>query len=133
MKKLFLMLFSIAFLASCSEDDDANANGDDPILGTWYVVELENDFSDDELNQCNLNSNITFNADNTANSKVHEEVEGECMAETSTAEWERNSNGQYTFDLPFLGRQTGDVEFSGNSRFIFSVPSLPGVSLTFEK
>ncbi|UBZ05937.1 lipocalin family protein [Salegentibacter mishustinae] len=132
MKKLFLMLFSIALLVSCSEDDDANGDGD-PILGTWYVVELENEFSDDELSQCNLNSNITFQANTTANSEVYEEVEGECLSETSTADWERNSNGQYTFNLPFFGRQTGNVEFSGDSRFIFSVPSLPGVSLTFEK
>jgi hypothetical protein len=131
MKKLFLILFSIALFTSCSEDDDAN--GDDKILGTWYVVELENAFSDDELSECNLNSNITFYTDNTADSEVHEEAEGECQSEMSTGDWERNSNGQYTFNLPFFGRQTGNVEFSGSDRFKFSVPSLPGVSLTFEK
>lgn len=132
MKKLIALFAVFMMFTACSSDDDAN-DGEDPILGTWYVVELENAFSDDELSECNMNSNITFHADNTADSEFYEEVEEECMSEADTSEWKRETNGQYTFDLPFFGRQTGDVEFSGSNQFKFSVPSLPGVSLTFEK
>lgn len=132
MKKLIALLSVFILLTACSSDDDNN-NGEDPILGTWYVIELENSFSDDELSECNLNSNITFHADQTADSEFYENVDGECVMEADTAGWERNSDGQYTFELPFFGRQTGDVEFIGSTQFKFSVPSMPGVSLTFEK
>lgn len=131
MKKLIALLAVFMMFTACSSDDDND--GEDPILGTWYVVDLENTFSDDELTECNMNSNITFKADNTADSEFYEQVDGECVFEAETAEWERNANGQYTLVLPFFGRQTGDVEFIGNNLFKFSVPSLPGVSLTFEK
>ncbi len=132
MKKIIALLAVFMMFTACDSDDDVN-DGEDPILGTWFVVDLENAFSDDELSECNMNSNITFHADNTADSEFYEEVEGECLFEADTSEWKRETNGQYTFDLPFFGRQRGDVEFIGNSQFKFSVPSMPGVSLTFEK
>lgn len=132
MKKIIALLAVFMMFTACDSDDDTN-EGDDPILGTWFVAEMENSLSDDELSECNLNSNITFYADNTADSEYYEDVEDECVSEEESSTWEKNSNGQYTFDLPIFGRQTGDVEFSGNNRFKFSIPSVPGVSLTFEK
>ncbi|HEY9185032.1 MAG TPA: lipocalin family protein [Salegentibacter sp.] len=132
MKKIIALLAVVMMFTACDSDDDVN-DGEDPILGTWFVVDLENAYSDDELSECNMNSNITFHADNTADSEFYEEVQGECVFEAETAGWERNTNGQYTFELPFFGRQTGDVEFMGSNQFKFSVPAMPGVSITFEK
>ena len=61
MKKLFVILFSIALFTSCSEDDDANGN--DKILGTWFIA-AANGVPNFELSDCNKESFITFNSDN---------------------------------------------------------------------
>ena len=133
MKKLFLILFSIALFTSCSEDDDAN--GDDKILGTWYAVEITNPpIPGLVLSDCNQNSNITFNSDFTTSSEFHSEVEGNCEVEnTSESTWSK-SNNIYTFTIPFegIGQLNGTADFNGDT-FIFTPIASPETSIVFEK
>ena len=133
MKKLFLMLFSIALLTSCSEDDDAN--GEDQILGLWYAVEINNSPIEGlDLSECNQNSNITFNSDFSTYSEFHTVVEGECEIEDTTESTWSKSNEIYTFTIPFegLGQVNGTARFEGDT-FIFTPIGSPDTNIVFEK
>ena len=133
MKKLFLMLFSIALLTSCSEDDDAN--GEDQILGLWYAVEINNSpIVGLDLSECNQNSNITFNSDFSTYSEFHTVVEGECEIEDTTESTWSKSNEIYTFTIPFegLGQVNGTATFEGDT-FIFTPIGSPDTSIVFER
>ena len=133
MKKLFLMLFSIALLTSCSEDDDAN--GEDQILGLWYAVEINNSPIEGlDLSECNQNSNITFNSDFSTYSEFHTVVEGECEIEDTTESTWSKSNEIYTFTIPFegLGQVNGTARFEGDT-FIFTPIGSPDTSIVFER
>lgn len=128
MKKIFLLLFAFSVLTACSDDD--TADGEDRILGNWFLADW-NIPTMEGPSECNQQTNITFYADNTADSEFYaEDSTGECVAESDNSEWTRESNGQYSFDVPGIGRQTGDVTFDGDNRFIFSAS---GASITFEK
>lgn len=133
MKKLFVILFSIALFTSCSEDDDAN--GDDKILGTWYAVEITNPpIPGLVLSDCNQNSNITFNADSSTSSEFYSEIDGNCEIEdTSESTWSK-SNDIYTFTIPFegIGQLNGTADFNGDT-FIFTPIASPETSIVFEK
>ena len=133
MKKLLLILFSIALFTSCSEDDDAN--GDDKILGTWYAVEITNPpIPGWVLSDCNQNSNITFNADSSTSSEFYSEIDGNCEIEdTSESTWSKN-NDIYTFTIPFegIGQLNGTADFNGDT-FIFTPIASPETSIVFEK
>lgn len=133
MKKLFVILFSIALFTSCSEDDDANGN--DKILGTWYAVEITNPpIPGLVLSDCNQNSNITFNADSSTSSEFYSEIDGNCEIEdTSESTWSK-SNDIYTFTIPFegIGQLNGTADFNGDT-FIFTPIASPETSIVFEK
>ena len=133
MKKLFLMLFSIALLTSCSEDDDAN--GDDKIIGTWFIVEA-NGIPGFELTECNRESFITFNSDNTTNSEYYVESDEDCALEDeANSDWEKDGE-VYTFSIPFEGLDdfNGTVSFnSDETEFTFTPLLLPTASVVFEK
>ncbi len=128
MKKFLVLLTMLAVFASCSDDDDVNG-GEEQIVGSWMLVDWSIP-GYGEPTDCNLQSNITFNSDNTADSEFYEEVEGECMADSQSGDWEAHGDGEYTFDVPSLGEQTGTVEFQGDNSFTFS---LTGISMTFER
>lgn len=128
MKKYFLLLFAFTLLTACSDDD--TADGQDPILGNWFLADWSVPTMEGP-SECNQQTNITFYANNTAESEFYDEdTSGECVSESNSSEWTRESNGQYTFYVPGLGRQTGDVNFHGDNSFTFSVT---GASVTFEK
>ena len=133
MKKLFLLLFSIALFTSCSEDDDAS--GEDKILGTWYAVEITNPpIPGLVLSDCNQNSNITFNEDSSTSSEFYSEIDGNCEIEdTSESTWSK-SNDIYTFTIPFegIGQLNGTADFNGDT-FIFTPIASPETSIVFEK
>lgn len=133
MKKLFILFFSLAVLVSCSSDDDNT--GEDPILGTWFLAEFNNPIEPDaSLSDCEKQSFITFNADNTAYTESYSTVDGECVeADSDTGDWENQGGSVYEFTIPGFGTQSGHVEFVGANRFIFTNPALPGFEVVFEK
>lgn len=125
MKKFFIFLFSITVLAACSSDDDNAADGPDPILGTWVMVDAT--FVSPEA--CDQESFITFNQDNTATG-VFYLGETECSAQSSDGEWQNLGNSLYTVAIPFAGNVQGTATFS-NDGFIFATQSYG--SFTFQK
>ena len=137
MKKFFVLFFSIALLTACSNEDDPNPE-DDPILGKWFIVEINNiPGSDFTLSECNTNSFMTFNADGTTNSVFHTEIDGNCTAGPSTnSEW-RHQSGIYTFTIPIpeleaFSPLSGTIQFNANS-FTFTPTSSPGTTIVFNK
>jgi hypothetical protein len=135
MKKLFFMLFSVALLASCSDDDDVNNKDDERIYGKWFVAEANN-IPSFELSDCNQQSNIIFKADNTTSSEYYTSSEGECTIEDRTeSTWSKN-NDIYTFAIPFkdLGKLSGSVKFEENEKqFVFTPSDFPGFSIVFNR
>ncbi|SKB70185.1 Lipocalin-like domain-containing protein [Salegentibacter holothuriorum] len=137
MKKLFLMLFSIALLTSCSEDDDIN--NDERIYGKWFVSNANLPGGESftfELSDCNKRSNITFKGNETTYSEYHAETGGECeLEDTTESTWSRD-NDKYTFEIPVenIGKVSGRVEFQQDAkRFVFSPDAFPGVSIIFTR
>lgn len=133
MKKLFLLLFGIALLTSCSDDDDVS--GDDRILGTWFIAEV-NGLPGFELDDCNQESFITFNSDNTTYSEYYTRSGESCTLEDNTnSVWEVDGE-VYTFTIPFqnLGEFNGNVSFNSDvTEFTFTPQAVPTASIVFEK
>lgn len=134
MKKLFFMLFSIALLASCSDDDDVNNKDDERIYGKWFVAEAKG-IPGLELDDCNRDSYITFNSDNTTYSEYYTQTGDDCTPEDETESvWEVNGD-TYTFTIPFenLGQVNGDVSFNAEAnQFTFTPRAVPSAALVFE-
>ncbi len=138
MKKLFFLFISLTVLTACSNDDDTSE--EDPILGTWFIVEVNNiPNSDFTLSECNKNSTMTFNVDGTATSVFHAQVEENCMAGTPTTSTWNNESGIYTITIPIpeleevgIDKLTGTIEFTSNT-FIFTPLLFPNTTIVFEK
>ena len=135
MKKIFVLFFSIALLTACSEDDN---NATDPVVGKWFVVEVNNiPGSDFTLSECNTNSFMTFNADGTTNSVFSSEVEGNCLAGASTnSEWKQQAS-IYTFTIPIpeledFSPLSGTIQFNADT-FTFTPLISSGTTIVFKK
>tara|TARA_R100000935_G_scaffold55968_1_gene86641 strand:+ start:504 stop:926 length:423 start_codon:yes stop_codon:yes gene_type:complete len=139
MKKIFLLFFTLALLTSCSNDDDGGNVGDDPILGKWFVAEINNTGNlPIEVNDCNRQSFIDFKSNFQADSALYAENGAECNVENSeNDDWSNEGNSKYRFVIPFegIGAQTGRIEFNGTSSFTFYPDLLAGqnTSIVFEK
>lgn len=139
MKKfLFLFLFAATFIA-CSSDDDADTTGDDPIVGVWYLAEINNgEALGFEMTDCISQSSLDFQSDGTALSEFYSESNGNCSSETGEVTWSSSSDSNYNIELPFegIGQQPGRVEFNqDNTRFTF-YPTLlqtQNTNFVFEK
>lgn len=135
MKKLFVILFSIALFTSCSEDDDANGN--DKILGTWFIAEA-NGVPNFELSDCNQESFITFNSDNTTYSEYYVASSASCTLDDETSsEWEKDGE-IYSFTLPVdlegFENVSGKISFNSDlTEFTFTPSLIPSASMVFEK
>lgn len=135
MKKFFVLFFSIALLMSCSEDDNAAS---DPVLGTWFVVEVNNiPGSDFTLSECNTNSFMTFNADGTTNSVFSTEVEANCVAGTPTNSVWSEQVGIYSLTIPIpeleaFSPLSGTIQFNADT-FTFTPIISPGTTIVFKK
>ena len=134
MKKIFILLFSLAALTSCSNDDENTPDGPDPLLGVWFISEVNNPFSDDgELNECNKRSSIEFKEDNSATTTFFDDASGECVSVTTSSTWSNLGDSKYEIDIPEFGLQQGRIDFNGSSSFQFNPSSVPGVSIIFIK
>ena len=137
MKKYLLLLaaFGLFFISSCSDDDDnTDEETTDRIIGTWVLTEVrpEQLFNPDD---CPEDSVLTFNSDGTGSGTFYVS-ENDCAAQSSTGAWENKGNSIYSIEIPIseIGRQDGEVSFSGSSSFTFTPSSLNGlVTLKFEK
>lgn len=118
MKKILLLFVSIAMLTACSKDEDDNKESQDPILGKWYLTEVNN-AQDFQVNDCNSQSYINFKSDGTAHSEFFSENNGNCESAPNDGNWTAGDNSKYTFDVPGFGPMTGRVEFNSSSRFTF--------------
>ena len=122
---------SLAFLASCSNDDGATTPGEDPIIGSWVLVDasapLDSQFCFDE------DSVISFNEDNTGEATFYLTAD-ECSATESEGIWSNDGNSNYTITVPVLGELEGKANFTSDNRFTFTtaVAGFPAV-LTFER
>ncbi|UJH92239.1 lipocalin family protein [Antarcticibacterium sp. 1MA-6-2] len=127
MKKFLVLFLSLAVFAACSEDDDdTDATGPDPILGTWVLVNVTPPLID--VTACEQESTITFKPDNTGTGSFYLEA-NECAVTESAGSWTNNGNSSYQITVPVLGNITGTANFDGDE-FIFT--SNMGV-LTFEQ
>ena len=134
MKKILFMIMAVALLAACSNDDDSTQSGDDAILGKWFLADAKAG-SVSVATECQKNSNITFNNDQSADSEYYESNDaGECNLESSDeGAWSNNSNSVYTFNVPGYGNLTGKVDFSGSNSFTFTSADISPLVLIFEK
>ena len=134
MKKILLLFLSLGLLAACSNDDDSTTDDGTRIVGKWFLEAVRPMGGQNTLNECNQNSYIEFDADGTANSEFFEENETACESEgESPGTWSYNGNNSYTFLVPNVGNTTGNVNFTSDSRFIFTSSELPGIEIVFEK
>ncbi|APG59937.1 lipocalin family protein [Christiangramia salexigens] len=138
MKKIFFLLISIAVLTSCSDDDDSITDDGTKIIGKWFLIDIRIAGSQNNLSECNQNSYIQFNADNTSKSEFYDDSEGEseveCKLEDSNeGEWKYLGNNRYQIYVPNFGNQTGNVNFVNDTRFIFTSSEIPGGEVVFEK
>lgn len=135
MKKIFILFFSLALLTSCTSDDDENNNnGPDPILGVWFISEVNNPFSEDgQLNECNKKSFIEFTDDMTATTRFYNDDSGDCKSNTTTSVWSNKGNSIYEFNIPEFGKQAGKVDFTSSTSFQFNPSDLPGISVVFKR
>ncbi len=139
MKKIFFLICCIGILSSCSKDNNNNSNGNDAIIGKWYLAEINNSGSLNLTpNDCNKNSYIDFKSNNTADSAYFSDDSGSCTQESSdNSAWENLGNSRYKFVIPYkdIGAQSGKVEFNGSNSFTFypDLLSAQGTTLVFEK
>lgn len=135
MKKIFVLFFSMALLTACSDDDTEPS---DPVLGKWFVAEVNNvPGSDFTLSECNTNSFMTFNADGTTNSVFYTQVEANCVAGAPTnSEWSKQA-GIYSFSISFpeledFSPLSGTIQFNADT-FIFTPIISSGTTIVFKK
>lgn len=110
-----LLFLSLALLSACSNDDDGDTTGPDPILGTWVLVEMTPPVVD--VNACEEESTVTFNADMSGSGSFF--LGEDCEETTSEGNWTVSGN-TYSLEIPILGRVNGTAEFVGSNRFLFT-------------
>lgn len=124
----------MALLTSCNKDDENPNTGPDPILGVWFISEVNNPFSNDgELNECNKRSSIEFTEDMNATTIFYDDESGECVSDTTTSVWANLGDSRYEIVIPGFGKQPGKVDFTGSTSFQFNPSNVPGVSVVFIK
>lgn len=138
MKKIFSLLLGIIILASCSSDDDVTPV-EDPILGKWFISEVNNTGSFNfQLSDCNKESFVDFKTDGTSVSEFYAESNGECTLDSrDTGIWSNLGNNFYRIVVPYqdIGAQRGLVEFRSATEFAFYPDFLAaqGTNIVFRK
>lgn len=135
MKKYLLLLAAFGFFlfTSCSDDDDDNGGETPSITATWELTGVNPTVPGWDFSACEENPEITFNADGTANWTLYDS-ENDCAEVNDTGTWEKNSDTNYTVEIPGVGEFDGTVAFSGENMFTFTtlVQTFP-ITFTFQK
>jgi len=123
MKKLLVLFLAATALISCNKDDDNN-DGDNKIVGKWYLSEINNSGALNlEVSDCNAKSFIEFKANKAATTEYYNETNGVCTLEPSeSSTWSGTEGEKYSFFVPVenIGKLTGKVTFnSDNTAFTF--------------
>ena len=135
MKKIFVLFLSIALLTACNNDDDSNPEND-PILGKWFIVEINNGGSF-ELTDCSRQSFIVFKDDGTTEPEFYSKTADACIVDTDAGVWSNLGNSKYRFEIPLgdFGPISGRVEFTGETTLTFFPDLLvaQNTNIVFEK
>lgn len=132
-KYLFLVLITgLISLSACSSDDDGETSQTDPIVGTWELTAVNPALINPQA--CDQASTITFeqgqnNTSGPANGTFYID-QNDCEPANSEGSWTNTGNSVYTIEVPFLGEQSGTVNFQDSNTFVFNTS---GVSFTFNK
>ncbi|MCM4159528.1 lipocalin family protein [Antarcticibacterium flavum] len=131
MKKLFMLLLICCSLVGCSTEDSIPESVQDPIIGTWKIVEMTEYPSNSNpivttYDECYQRSRITFKADGNYESKSYQlNSDGSCEElvfegqTTVSSTWQKISANKYRF--------TEEIINDGNTMFNTSTPE----SITF--
>ncbi len=94
MKKLLVILAMAVAMMACSKDDDKEIlNGNDPIIGTWYLYSLNGV----KTNDCMKKSTMSFSKDKSAYGVAYSDESGECLLiETVKGSWKNEGDGEYS-------------------------------------
>lgn len=135
MKKFFLLFFSIALLTACSDDNDPKP-GDDPILGKWFIVEINNGGSF-QLTDCSRQSFIVFLNNGSTEPEFYSNNEADCNVNKEAGVWSNLGDSKYKFEIPFgdFGPISGRVDFTGETNLTFFPDPLVSLNtnIVFEK
>lgn len=114
---LFLMAGALA-LSSCSKDEE-EIGTDDPIIGTWALVQVspQNPFFNPD--DCTEQSTMTFTENNIATGTFYL-ANNNCEGELSAGTWSNQGNSVYKLSVPFVGSQEFSVDFEGSGTFSIS-------------
>jgi hypothetical protein len=120
--------------------DDDNNDGDNKIVGKWYLSEINNSGALNlQVNNCNAQSFIDFKADKTATTEYYIETDGICSLESSdTSDWSGNEGEKYSFFVPVenIGKLSGTVSYNSDyTEFTFypDVFETQGTNIVFVK
>ncbi len=110
MKKFLFLFLSLALMTACSEDDEAETGGEDPIIGTWILVGS----SIANPQTCSEESTITFNENGTGSATFYF-AEAECEPQSSSGNWQNLGNSRYSVVVPVAGTVEGIANFTNNN------------------
>jgi hypothetical protein len=135
MKKIFVLFFSIALLTACSNDDNPKPE-DDPVLGKWFIVEINNGGSF-QLTDCSRQSFIVFLNNGSTEPEFYSKPAEACIVNTDAGVWSNLGDSRYRFEIPFgdFGPINGRVEFTNETNLTFFPDLLvaQNTSIVFEK
>lgn len=126
--KTIVKLFIIPFLfIACSNDDDGgNDTINDPIIGTWYLEDIQINGFSMGLDACTLQSYVELKDNNTSNGEYFQINNGSCqLVPTNYPNWTNLGDSAYSFPVPMFGLTSGNVEFVGTTRFRFTSEDFP--------
>ena len=126
MKKLVILVMCIASLLSCSSDDDTGQSLQDPIVGKWYLFDIQINGTSVISDNCLYRSFIELNANNSSDGEYYQNSSGSCqLVPVTYPDWTNLGDSVYRFVVPMFGLQTGEVEFVGSSKFNFTSDDFP--------
>ncbi|MGM1055461.1 MAG: hypothetical protein ACQEWG_06205 [Bacteroidota bacterium] len=131
MKKLLLLFFITLMLACSSEVNDAPESNQDPIIGTWKVINMTEYASNSNpivttMEECYQRGRTTLYADGTSEGIDYRFNEnGECVEQvylnhtTLSSTWQKISANKYRFTEEFISNGNTMVQSITPESIIF--------------